>query len=504
MPHAAQPAAVAAPTFTYGASPLLLRRAIQHDGVGDLGLARVFRRLHGGHAVRMMAFGTSITAISGGCTHSLLPYCPMCCGTRDYCGKSHERCLASSNNTVGFLRRTLEWMNETWPHPGHRLYNGGRPGAGGLANFLGCLSTWVPEEIDLFWFEVGGTGNNIAMVERLARQLYGFRPPAERPAIVALDFWNTRGLKPRSSSKASPTPGNEIGSLDTGAFMNSGAVLPLARFYGWTVISEHDAFFHAFNTEELNPQHLKPDGVHPHGKAVALYGDLVLAAMWAAHEGWRALGPHGAAELRDELTRRPLPAPLAAPADAERSLACFTFDQPRFTGARESGSASHIVDAEGGLAPVIERNTGWEFIANESRSARANKPGLQATEAGAELELRVLPVTTTVAGQPKGFQLDVRGNVTVGVRYLTSYEGMGAAELRCADGCSCATRTLTAHQPKRRESVDRVEEVAVALDGGGGGARCAVALRTVDLSAAGGASRFKLTRLTVAEHFSPR
>ena len=151
MPHAA-PAAVAAPTFTYGASPLLLRRAIQHDGVGDLGLARVFRRLHGGHAVRMMAFGTSITAISGGCTHSLLPYCPMCCGTRDYCGKSHERCLASSNNTVGFLRRTLEWMNETWPHPGHRLYNGGRPGAGGLDNFLGCLSTWVPEEIDLFWF----------------------------------------------------------------------------------------------------------------------------------------------------------------------------------------------------------------------------------------------------------------------------------------------------------------------------------------------------------------
>ena len=86
MPHAAAPAAVAAPTFTYGASPLLLRRAIQHDGVGDLGLARVFRRLHGGHAVRMMAFGTSITAISGGCTHSLLPYCPMCCGTRDYCG----------------------------------------------------------------------------------------------------------------------------------------------------------------------------------------------------------------------------------------------------------------------------------------------------------------------------------------------------------------------------------------------------------------------------------
>ena len=136
-------------------------------------------------------------------------------------------------------------MNETWPHPGHRLYNGGRPGAGGLANFLGCLSTWVPEEIDLLGFEVGGTGNNIAMVERLARQLYGFRPPAERPAIVALDFWNTRGLKPRSSSKASPPPGNEIGSLDTGAFMNSGAVLPLARFYGWTVISEHDAFFHA-------------------------------------------------------------------------------------------------------------------------------------------------------------------------------------------------------------------------------------------------------------------
>ena len=78
---------------------------------------------------------------------------------------------------------------------------------------------------------------------------------------------------------------------------------------------------------------------------------------------------------------------------------------------------------------------------------------------------------------------------------------MGAAELRCADGCSCATRTLTAHQPKRRESVDRVEEVAVALDGGGGSARCARRAANGRPERRGRASRFKLTRLTVAEHY---
>ena len=162
MPHAA-PAAVAAPTFTYGASPLLLRprhpaRRRRRPRPGS----RLPPGCTQGYAARMM-HARHLDHRDQRRLHALAAAVPphVRCGTRDYCGKSHERCLASSNNTVGFLRRTLEWMNETWPHPGHRLYNGGRPGAGGLANFLGCLSTWVPEEIDLFWFEVGGTGNNM-------------------------------------------------------------------------------------------------------------------------------------------------------------------------------------------------------------------------------------------------------------------------------------------------------------------------------------------------------
>ena len=180
--------------------------------------------------------------------------------------------------------------------------------------------------------------------------------------------------------------------------MNSGAVLPLARFYGWTVISEHDAFFHAFNTEELNPQHLKFDGVHPHGKAVALYGDLVLAAMWAAHEGWRAW-----AARRCRAARR-VDAPTAAGAAGR---AGGRGAQPRVLHIRPAALHRRARERLGephrrcrGRARAGHRTQhGVKFIANESRSARANKPGLQATAAGVEPELRVLPVTTTVAGR---------------------------------------------------------------------------------------------------------
>eukprot|EP00966_Prymnesium_polylepis_P036785 853411-Prymnesium_polylepis.1 len=139
----------------------MLRRGMQHAGA-DLGFARVFQRLEAGHSLRALAFGTSVTGVAGGCTHSLLPYCESCCGTRVY-GPHTARREAGH----GFLRRAFDWVNATWPHAEHRLYNSGRPGAGGLANFIGCLSSWVPEEIDLYFLEVGGTGNSMVSIERL-------------------------------------------------------------------------------------------------------------------------------------------------------------------------------------------------------------------------------------------------------------------------------------------------------------------------------------------------
>ena len=91
----------------------------------------------------------------------MLPYCESCCGTRVY-GQHTARRMRGH----GFLRMAFDWVNATWPHAEHRLYNSGRPGGGGLANFIGCLSSWVPEDIDLFFLEVGGTDNSPRNIER--------------------------------------------------------------------------------------------------------------------------------------------------------------------------------------------------------------------------------------------------------------------------------------------------------------------------------------------------
>ena len=174
----------------------MLRRSQQHAG-SDLGWARVFQALEAGRPIRALAFGTSVTGVGGGCTHSMLPYCDSCCGTRVYGPETARR-----QHGRGFLRMAFDWMNNTWPHADHRLYNSGRPGAGGLVNFIGCLSSWVPEAIDLFFLEVGGTDNSRRNVERLVRLLYRMRPSHEPPAFFVIDMWNYRW--PR---KTPPTDG---------------------------------------------------------------------------------------------------------------------------------------------------------------------------------------------------------------------------------------------------------------------------------------------------------
>ena len=61
----------------------LLHELTYHDPPrrGDIGFASLFERLHAGQPLRALAFGSSVTAVFGGCTASLVPNCPTCCGT---------------------------------------------------------------------------------------------------------------------------------------------------------------------------------------------------------------------------------------------------------------------------------------------------------------------------------------------------------------------------------------------------------------------------------------
>ena len=600
------PRAIEPPRASPSVSAQLLRRGLQHGG-SDLGFARLFNRLNSGKPVRVLAFGTSVTGVAGGCTHSLLPYCEDCCGTRVYGPTTARR------ESGGFLRQAFDWINATWPHGEHRLYNSGRPGAGGLGNFVGCLSSWVPEAIDLFLLEVGGTGSTNGAIERLARDIYRLRGPQQMPAIAIYDVWNFRwpGALPaargrprsnaqfHSSGAARPPPHDD--------FLRPPLALPMARYYGWPVVSEHDGLYFELiegrtglsSSSPESPESprearaaararppwvvLKPDLVHPTAEAAKLYGDLIVMMLYQSYEVWRMLGPYEAASVRAALLASRLPPPLVYHAigssrrpsaltrpalppcdpdkplatsfaqvdardplhalpraavlpfaqcerawrkrgcctprplyarhhrrvdafgrprrlaccadDAQVSIACFTFDKDRLDGhPRLSGPDAHIVDAEGGLAPNIISRRGWQFVRKVASSARANKPGLQATTAGALVELRVWPLEWNIAGKgvSRPAQVTDLRAITLTLRYLVSYERQGIAVITCKDGCTCATQRLDAHRPVVRESVDYMHEFNATLT-----QRSCVLCVEVAADSTSGGHEFKITRLVV-------
>ena len=61
------------------------------------------------------------------------------------------------------MRRPVEWLNRTWPHAEHRLWNAAQP-ATSLQSWGDCLAAWMPRPLDLVILELGGarTGNSAA------------------------------------------------------------------------------------------------------------------------------------------------------------------------------------------------------------------------------------------------------------------------------------------------------------------------------------------------------
>ena len=52
----------------------------------------------------------------------------------------------------GFLVRWFEWLNTTWPHAGHQLFNAGRD-ASSLGTILPCLFSHLPPRFDFLLVE---------------------------------------------------------------------------------------------------------------------------------------------------------------------------------------------------------------------------------------------------------------------------------------------------------------------------------------------------------------
>ena len=485
--HAVPPPNIGATALPAG----LLRHALPESSYAhNAGLARFFRRLRGGLPVRALALGSSVTATAAGCSASLVPYCPRCCGVQ----AGLPRGYWASRRGDGFLRIAWDWLNTTWPHPSHQLYNAGRPGAG-IDHFIGCLGAWVPDDVDLFVVETGATGVEHARLETLLRQLLGLRPFGHT-AIVAFSLFNYRLSIPELRTRGfSPPPDEEL--------------FTLVSHYGGSMLSEWGAFFHEFvDSPADGGVHLAPadvkksDGVHLSGGGANAWGQIFtefLRRADASHEK----APLGSGSNGGLAA---LPPPLFNDSHSAyrgtRDVACYSFDRGRLGGT----SALHeraLVDSAGGMPPFVLQNDGWSFVFHEPRSNSTFKPGLLARYAGAVLRVRILPADVDVAGAPHARQpLEPRARYIVALHHLISYEHQGRALVTCVEDCACQPQTIEGHRSSPRVSVLREHRFEVQMHAAwrdrDASATCALRVEVLQTSLSG-EHEFKLARLVISE-----
>ena len=133
------------------------------------------KRLDAALPVTILAVGSSLVATHAGCTQKA-PSArgPACrntpCGT--VCGGS----------THGWVRQVLEWLNSTWPHPGHSLINLGEAGGSLVSALTTCPSTYLNFDVDLALVDL--TTTSVPDGERLLRLLLRRRGRPTLPLLT--------------------------------------------------------------------------------------------------------------------------------------------------------------------------------------------------------------------------------------------------------------------------------------------------------------------------------
>ncbi len=216
------------------------------------------------------------------------------------------------------------------------------------------------------------------------------------------------------------------------------ALAAAARRYGWASLSMRDALAAGLRDgahtalgwsecEWLNA--FMKDRVHPSLNGRRLIADALLQLLLAAQDATPEQACDAAAA--PALPVRLPAAPLVAGAWAPMLRMCAHAEQLRITAA-----------------------SGCAFSTTERvKDKDVFKPGWICDAAGATLDFNF---STRFAPA-----LPPQARTQLSVRYLVSYERMGAAQLSCVAGCDCAPVTLQAHG-ERHVSVEAAGDVLVS------------------------------------------
>ena len=508
--------------------------------------ARLWARLERGEPVRIGVLGASV-AMSGGCQREHQPH--IRCA--DFDGLSYEKRWAyggrAKGRVRGFVMQVLDWINATWPHAEHRVFNGASDG-NPAAVLERCMLSALPADVDLVLLEFGSARSDPYSVERIIRRL--LRLPG-RPMLVLVNVREWCRCGALVSGQSSRTVGSSAHPTTISLSLSSNSTQPrlcsasghdvravtrmfarwdgpeddfaaLCRHYSQTCVSLRDGLFRDIMRDApgFSVMEVAADCVHPSrgSKGHRYLGDVVVHALqssWETHRQSRGINPAPLATQAAVVTRAVLPPPLhevnsACNSDAQPAWRCYSFEvspssrlqndrvltgrfepEPSEPGGASPASACATLAecvlhraSQTAVEPACVRSLGhWQFCPRAFNAMRARKPGLIAFRAGASMRVHV----------------DARGlrDALVSVAHLTSYEQMGIAQVTCEGGCTCAPQWIDAHvtDPSRnvsivRESVFRVTPSEVATD-------CVLRFTVADASSSGGGHKWKLLRVAL-------
>ncbi|KAL1526617.1 hypothetical protein AB1Y20_015321 [Prymnesium parvum] len=513
-PTCARPAA--------NATNVLAARASRASPAEPRLFLRLLRKLEAGEAVTILALGSSVVGAHAGCTRPL-PHlarcaCPKCCGSR--CGRW---------GGGGWAVRLLEWVNASWPHAEHTLYNLGEPGGDFLPSLLACPASYLTFDFDLVlldFFTAYHAGKHALIYEQAVRSLLGGARSHRLgpPSVILVNFFEfadrhhpkstfdtflsqfveaqrslarDTALHPAAAVESvlnmwhfddTPTLAAALRLLRAWArrkdraleqtdvwrnFFRDAEVRVLSRHYGLPAVSLAAAYGREFELHE-HGVHLHDfacyDGLHPnhHARAEQMIAAPLIGVLQRGLAAARRLGAPSAYALPAALQRLP----------PRSGKLCFDFDAEGWsmlTGEKPTNRKVHEQSMlQTAALAHVSRRDGWAFVQYEPASNTPFKPGIVAHRAGAVLQLQL---DTSATLQPK-----------VALQYLESFSGMGVVSGSCS-GCECEPFTVDARGTIAHQSTNQWHEVDVTQH-----PACELTLRVLNTSAP---TKFKLVRLII-------
>ena len=477
-----------------------LSRAVAHRASRAAEHA-LFTRLAAGAPMVLGVFGASV-AQNAGCLDQGARRCMRYKGTRNIA-------MAWGSPGVrkfkGWAVRLLDHVNASYPHAHHRINNSGLDAIPAPVA-VECLFSYLPSALDVVVLEFGSMAQWNALsrwsIEATVRQFAALPSP---PVILILSVYNwCSGVEGLTGGKSLKQSWNVVDK----------EALRVCEAYGAACISQKLGLLPLVQAGRLNKSDIVrssgggKDCLHPINAPLGV--DLISTMLT---RGWfdeakRHFEKARSSSLWGQTQHDEAPSVLPSPLwsrNRNSSLArCYAFTTSDARWIRDVGlrirpirwwtswcpadvterAAANVTPAEESTETVCEAGP---REANDTRlycprtldqpevyarmmaspprhfiychvalapGAQKQSFGVVALVPGATLRFGTMPFGEAGGGA------DVHRHLTASLTYLTSYEGMGAAALRC-ERCHCVPREIDAHRPDTNASVFVTERFGV-------------------------------------------